>query len=123
MDRQLVADIVQKYHGMVAGCIAAGDNKRALQKAKAFLKPLYARRHARTEIKQLLVPPATIGPASFKEWLGPGVQGEKLREIARRPAAAQAQWRWTPADHPPSVAISKLLSFQSSAVVRISFSQ
>jgi len=25
-DRQLVADIVKKYHDMVAGCIATGDN-------------------------------------------------------------------------------------------------
>ena len=35
-DRQLVADIVQKYHGMVAGCIAAGDTKRALQRRRRF---------------------------------------------------------------------------------------
>jgi len=94
VDRQLVADIVKKYHDMVAGCIAAGDNKQALQKAKAFLKPLYARRHARGEIKQLRVPPATIGPASFKEWLGPGVQGEKLRDVAKSQRLLDGIGRW-----------------------------
>ena len=45
-DRQLVADIVTKYHQDVATFVAAGDNDKALRKAHAFLKPLYARRAA-----------------------------------------------------------------------------
>ena len=82
-DKALVATIVQHHHNLVAKCCAEGDHAAALKRTKAFLKPLYARKRARAEIKPLRVPPAPTGPNSFHEWLGPGVQGEKLRDISK----------------------------------------
>jgi len=93
-DRQLVADIVTKYHQAVAACFAAGDNDKALRKAHAFLKPLYARRAARSEIQLLEVPPATSGPATFHAWIGPGIQGEKLRDFDKSQRTAEGLDKW-----------------------------
>ena len=82
-DRAQVEETVMHYHHEVASSVAAGDHQQAVRKAKAFLKPLYARRHARTAILPLRVPPAPSGPTSLQEWLGPGVQGEKLRQVEK----------------------------------------
>ena len=82
-DRELVGAIVQKAHQGMLKCYAEGDEKKAEKRAHSFLKPLYERRAARGVVEHLPVPHAAQGPASFHDWLGPGVQGEKLRDVEK----------------------------------------
>ena len=57
-DRSHVAEIVNHYHKELATITAAGNTQQAIRKAKHFLKPLYVRRHTRTAVAPLCVPPS-----------------------------------------------------------------
>ena len=93
-DRELVGAIVQKAHQEVVKCYAEDDEKRAEKRAHSFLKPLYERRAARGVVEHLPVPHAAHGPASFHDWLGPGVQGEKLRDVEKSKRMLEGVSRW-----------------------------
>ena len=93
-DRSHVAEIINHYHKELATITAAGNTQQVIRKAKHFLKPLYVRRHARTAVVPLRVPPSPDGPISLQEWLGPGIQGEKLRQVEKSDRMLKGLEKW-----------------------------
>lgn len=93
-DRPLISAIVTMAHKRVAGDLAAGDAGQAEKHTRSFLKPLRERRAVFGQVKELDVPAARTGPASFHCWLGRGVQGEKTRatEKSQRMLTGLSQW-------------------------------
>ena len=78
----------------MAGDLAEGDAGQAEKHTRSFLKPLRERRAVFGQVKELDVPAARTGPASFHCWLGRGVQGEKTRatEKSQRMLTGVSQW-------------------------------